>query len=280
MAHALAMVVRLMETPRRRSRSLAAAISSILCAAGALVACHGAARPPPRTAPSPELVVAPLPAASVPKLSSGDDRRTLPRSHLISRIGRAALGPFLARTRKEGIAVWVVASERGERADVVAVPLAADGAPLAPPGVVATAPRETTSLVIRPSRKDGQGSGWLVAWAGLVDRGESLTTLTLGTDGSVRTGPTELQRTNDHVAWVDLVPTAQGAIALWAEETVAGTANLLSDALDPTGRPRSVPMRVARELAGWAAAPAAAGAALALVTREPGKGRAAAGNLA
>jgi hypothetical protein len=163
------------------------------------------------------------------------------------------------------MAAWIAAGERGEGPELLALPLGIDGAPLGQPHVLATVPREATSLIVRSTgASDG---GWLIAWTALLDRGESLSLLALAHDGTVRGTPQEVRRTGDHLAWADLVMTPAGALCLWAEETNAGEASLLTASIRSDGKPRGVPARVVRGVVRWAAVRAGDGAALALVTR-------------
>jgi hypothetical protein len=187
------------------------------------------------------------------------------RSHWIGTITRTAIGPFAAWGNDTGMAAWLATSERTGDGELVVVPIGADGAPLRSPQVVTTVPREATSLVIRPTR---QSHGWLIAWTALLDRGESLTVIELAADGTARDKPSDVQRTRDHIAWADIVPTPRGALCVWAEETAAGTANLLAGSIGPDGKPRGMPARVARGVSRWGVTPAEDGAALALVTGE------------
>ncbi len=71
--------------------------------------------------------------------------------------------------------------------------------------------------------------------------------------------------------WAEVVPTARGAVCVWAEETAAGEANILAADLDPDGKPRGMPVRVARGVSGWAVVPAQDGVGLALVTAGAGR---------
>ncbi|MDP9151027.1 MAG: hypothetical protein M3O36_13940, partial [Myxococcota bacterium] len=185
------------------------------------------------------------------------------RSHLIATIARKALGPFAARTAAGGIAAWIAPAEQGGRQQLVVVMLATDGAPLGMPQVAASVPEEATSLVVRPA--GGSSGGWLLAWSGLLDRGESLSVLGLSPDGSARAPAVALEQTNDHIRWVDIVPTAHGGTCVWAEESPAGGANLLAAPLDGDGKPGGVPVRVARGLDAWTAVRAADGTGFALV---------------
>jgi hypothetical protein len=92
-----------------------------------------------------------------------------------------------------------------------------------------------------------------------------LTTLGVNGDGSPNGAPTEIHQTSDHVAWLDALPTTHGALVVWAEETTSGSANILVDALGANGKPRGVPMRVARGVRRWQAASAGSAVGLAMV---------------
>lgn len=211
----------------------------------------------------PALVVQPLGSAAARGARERD--ASVARSHAIASIARAAIGPFVARAGGAALAAWIVAPDRGAGQTLAVVPLATNGAPLGYPRVVAAVPQEATSLVVRPA--GARSGGWIAVWSALMDRGESLTALGIAPDGAARGAPADVQRTSDHVAWSDVIPTARGALCVWAEETTAGQANVLAAPLDADGRPRAAAVRVARDVAGWAAAAAADGAGLALVSR-------------
>ncbi len=152
--------------------------------------------------------------------------------------------------------------------------LAPDGAPVGTPRLAASVPEEATSLIVRAA---GSHGGWLLAWSGLLDWGESLSVLGLTPEGAPRAPPVVLQQTNDHIRWLDIVPTARGASCLWAEETMAGGANVLAAFLDWDGKPGAVPVRVARGVTGWTAVRAGDGIGVALVTADSKRGGPSAG---
>lgn len=240
---------------RRASRAALLAFAAVACACGG-------SKPPIRSARAPTLVVRPLDSDIAAKRAA-EAARSPARSHLVGTIARNSIGPFAARTDAGGVVAWIVPPVHGAGQDLVVVPLDADGAPLGDPKVVATLPQEATSLIVRPS--GGSHPGWLIAWSAFLDRGESLTVLGLAPDGTARGKPTDVQRTGDHVKWADLVPTARGAVCVWAEETTAGDANVVAAGIDSDGRPRGLPARLARGVVGWAAVRADDGVGLALV---------------
>jgi hypothetical protein len=188
----------------------------------------------------------------------------LRRAHMatIASLKDRAVGPILARGDKGALAAYVAASSGASTRPVVVVALGADGAPKAQARIIAQAPADTSSLVVR--RASG---GYLLAWTSLTDRGESLTLAGVDDDGASRTAALELARTSDHVVWVELVETTKGAVCVWAEEPPSGSANVLAQALEATGRPRGVPSRVFRGATSWQAVPSADGVSLAIVSQ-------------
>jgi len=208
------------------------------------------------------------PAVEVQPLSSAGPvlpPRLVPaRSHILGTIARRAIGPFTARSADGGLVAWIVASEHGGSQDLVAVPTGLDGAPLAEDRVVASVPQEATSLFVRAS--GGSRGGWIVGWTALLDRGEALSVIGLAPDGISRWKPVDVQRTSDHIRWADVIGAPHGATCIWAEETPAGDANILAAPLDTDGRPKGMPVRVARGIRGWSVAADGDGVAMALVS--------------
>ena len=208
-----------------------------------------------------------------------DASRAPALSHRIATIAKSAIGPFVARSGDAALAGWMVAADRGGQ-ELVVVSLAADGAPMGRPQVVASVAQEATTLVVRAA--PGPRGGWLLAWSALLDRGESLVVLDVTRDGVARGTPADVARTSDHIKWCDLVPTSHGVVAVWAEETSSGDANILADALSAEGQPLGMPVRVARAVDRWQAVPlggADEGVGLALVTNDPQGDHVAAGRL-
>jgi hypothetical protein len=189
------------------------------------------------------------------------------RSHAIATLENKTLGPLIARQHSAGLVAWIARAEKSGGEELVVVPLAEDGAPLRDARVVARVPQEATAFVVEPA--GGTLGGWFVAWSALLDRGESLTVVGLTPDGAVRGAAADIQRTNDHIRWLQVVPTANGGLCLWAEETTAGDANVLSVGIDVDATPHGMPARVARGVDGWQAVATGDGAGLALVAVGP-----------
>jgi hypothetical protein len=162
------------------------------------------------------------------------------------------------------LAAWFGPPESGHAGqDLFAVPLEGAG-PIGPTRALFHAPANPDLLVVR--RSAGERGGFTLLWSALLDRGEVLTTLGAARDGTSKGDPIEIHRTNDHVAWLDVLPVASGALGVWAEETPSGTANILVDPLDAAGRPRAVPMRIAHDARRWQAVSTRDVAGIALVT--------------
>lgn len=217
-----------------------------------------AAKAPSATA----LVARPLSSASTVQ-HPAPPGPSVARSHLVGSITGKALGPFVGRSVDGGLVAWIGAAERGVSQELAVVSIAQDGAPFGQPRVAAPVPQEATSLIVRPNGTSR--GGWLVAWSALLDRGESLSVLGVGTDGSSQRAAFDVTRTTDHVKWMDIVPQPDGGMCVWAEETPAGDANILVAPVDSDGKPRGLPVRVARGMMGWAVARDGDGVVLALV---------------
>jgi hypothetical protein len=223
-------------------------------------------------APSPHV----LPAATATTTSgaeaaphpAGDPNRGHPaRSYALVDLPAHVLGPFTARASERELTAWFGPAE-GDKSgqDLIAIVLGNDAGPLGPMHSLVHVPVGPDLMVVRRAAEASRG--WTVGWSALLDRGEVLTVLGVTADGSPKGAPTEIHRTSDHVVWLDLLPTPRGALVVWAEETTSGNANVLVDALDPAGKPRGVPMRVARGVRRWQAASAGTTIGLALVVND------------
>jgi len=190
-------------------------------------------------------------------------------AHRVATVAGRAIGPLSSGSASSGLVAWIASAAAGGGRELHAVATGADGAPVSEPRDLTPVPREATSLVVRPA--SSPASGWLVGWTSLLDRGESLTILGVAENGTALAEVVDLEQTADHIRWVDFVPTPRGAIALWAEETSTGNADILSVAVDPKGKPRGMPVRVARGVERWQDVPLGEGAALAFVI--PGASR-------
>jgi hypothetical protein len=198
------------------------------------------------------------------------DPSRLPPLHssVIASIPDGSVGPFLARQGGATMAAYLGPGE-GSARRLVSLPMGPDGTPKES-RVAAKTATDSTTLVLRAA--GGEHGAFVAAWTELTERGEALSVVGLGSDGAPLAPPAELTRTSDDIVWIEVVPTPQGAICVWAEETRSNDANILAVPLDPNGKPRGVPSRVAKGVSGWQVAPTTGGAGIALVSRAPPTG--------
>jgi hypothetical protein len=183
-------------------------------------------------------------------------------SSVIASVPEKSVGPFLARQHNAAMAAYLGPGEGGTRR-LVSLPMGSDGTPK-DSRVAAKTAADSTALVLRAA--GGDGGAFVAAWTELTERGEALSVVGLGADGAPLAPPVELARTSDDIVWIEIVPTPQGAICVWAEETRSNDASILAVPLDPSAKPRGVPSRVAKGVSAWQIVPTTAGAGLALVS--------------
>ncbi len=183
-------------------------------------------------------------------------------SSVVALVPERSVGPFLARRGAVAMAAYLGPGEAGARR-LVSVPMNSEGTP-DKSRVVAKTAADSTTLVLRAA--GGEHGAFVAAWTELTERGEALSVVGLGGDGAPLAPPVELARTADDIVWIEIVPTPEGAICVWAEETSASDANILAVPLDSNAKPRGVPSRVAKGVSGWQIVPTTAGAGLALVS--------------
>lgn len=235
------------------------------------VACGSAGAPHPATT-----VRAPARSAALtsPHPTADTNRVHPAQSYPLVTLPRHTLGPFGARAGDRGIAAWFGPSEGDKPGqDLIAIVLGSDAGPIGPMRVLVHVPAGPDLMVVRPA--SDTPAGWTLVWSALLDRGEVLTALGVELNGGPNGTSTELHRTSDHIVWLDVLPMTRGTLAVWAEETPTGDANILVDALDETGKPRTVPMRVARGVRRWQAASAGSTAGIAFVVRDSDENRSA-----
>lgn len=204
------------------------------------------------------------PSRSILKKPTGPEPPVV--GHMIASVTERTLGPFFARrpgTGSAALAAWVTVAE-GTGRRILVVPLDGRGAPRGGEVVAANVSVDTTMLIARPIR--GRSPGFLLAWTSLTDRGKSLWSVALGDNGLPRAKPVELTRTNDDIVWVDVVPTDQGGVCLWAEETRGSDANIVAAPIDTDGHVRGTATRVATGVVGWHALEVPRGFAVSTVT--------------
>jgi hypothetical protein len=172
--------------------------------------------------------------------------------YVVTSVSRRTIGPFFSRRGSgptaSGMIAWLSPAEGAGRRVIVA-PVGPNGAPSGGETLAGHASVDTTMLVVRPT--GGTVPGFLLVWAVLTERGKALWSVAVNADGAPRSKPIELARTNDDIVWIDVLPTEQGELCVWAEGTPAGDANIVAASLDTDGKVRNLPARIARSVLGW-----------------------------
>lgn len=218
---------------------------------------------------------APLAPVGVDTSATGDARKSRPSEnpvsgYLVTSVGDHTIGPFFARrgngAAAAGVVAWVTGPE-GSGRRLMTVPIGANGGLRGSEAPVANVSVDTTMLVARPL--GGPSPGFLLVWSALTERGKSLWSVAVGDNGAPRSKPVELAHSNDDIVWIDVVPTAHGAVCVWAEETESDDATLTAVALDSEGKLHGLPTRVARNVVSWNALELASGVGISTVTSAP-----------
>ncbi len=185
-------------------------------------------------------------------------------SIVLTTAGSRTIGPYVARHANGWLAVQVAAATGGGSELSAIAELTNGGA--SDKRSILRVPTETRELVAR-----GHGDTVFASWSALLDRGSGLSVIALSTDGFAKGPAAEIARTNDHIVWHDVIPTAAGAVVVWTEETRASDGIVLAAAVGADGQLRGAPSRVARGVTGWQAIPFAGGVGVALVTPAGGR---------
>jgi hypothetical protein len=188
-----------------------------------------------------------------------------PTSYPFATVPEHSVGPFLARRPGAAAMGAFIGPGQGAAHRVISLPLGADGSPL-DPRVLADVSEDATMLIVRPG--GGDHGAYIAAWTALTDTGEALSVIGISAGGEARTTPVEITRTKDDIVWVEVVPTLEGEVAVWAEQPPDADANLFAQALEPDGRPRGLPSPIVRGVVGWQTVPTANGAGVAMLTRK------------
>ena len=197
--------------------------------------------------------------------------------HGLAAVHARAIGPLVSRRVDGGavrasVAAWITAGA-GSARRLLLQPLDTHGAPVGRVLALADVPLQTSNLVVRPS--GGSAGGFVIAWMTLTDRGKALWAMSVRDDGMPRARPIEIAHTDDDIVWTDVVPTRDGALCMWAEETRDRDANLVAALLVPEGRVKGSPTRVAVGVTNWHASADRDGAALVIARAAPGNAKAA-----
>ncbi len=213
-----------------------------------------------------------------PKNAASLSRESRANAHLIARVGEKTLGPLLAR-RAGGASMtaWIGTADGGGRF-LYTVALDATGAAKDAPRPIVALPVEVQELSLRST--GGDHPGFVASWTSLADRGLALTVAGIDDDGALRHAPIDVAHTAENIVWTEVVATPRGAVCIWAEESRAAGANLLTVALEPDGSPRGVPRRIAKGARAWQARAMGGAVGLAVVSSSGAAKPGAAGPLA
>jgi hypothetical protein len=181
-------------------------------------------------------------------------------------------GPYLG-VRSEGmVAAW--AAEVSGKRHWLTVGIGSGTAPKYEPKTVADAAPEEDLVAVRPI--GGGSRGFALLSSSREFSGERVDVIALGTKGELIGGPSPLAQSLPSVVWVDAVPTASGAIAMWAVRR-DDRADIVGVELSSQGAPKLPPTVLVSDARAWQVAPAAEGVSIAVLTL--GKGRNEAGPL-
>jgi len=129
---------------------------------------------------------------------------TLLPSTLLLRIEDEKTSPSFARRGDEGLLLYSAGGRWLTRA------IGADGTPkAAAPVEIGPAPGAALAAL------KAAGDGYLVAWGEAVSTNRAVKVLALDRDGKPRGEPMLIAQIAEELAWVDVLPNAEGALVLW-----------------------------------------------------------------
>lgn len=166
------------------------------------------------------------------------------------------IGPHWAEQGDDRLAAWAV--EQGDGAGWFTLALPRDRSPGAPLRI-GDVPAGLDLMRLVP----GGASGFVLLTTRRLESAYLVEARHLGPEGIQRSGPHVLGESPAPIVWIDAVPTARGALVVWAERAGARADVYAVPAgpLGPEGRAR----RLARGTLGWQLAPFGRSAAVATV---------------
>jgi hypothetical protein len=164
--------------------------------------------------------------------------------------------PSFARRGNDGLLLYSAGGRWLTRA------VGADGKPRSAAPVEVGPAANTTMAVLKAA-----GDGYLVVSCELVAKNHAVKLLALDTDGKPRGEPLLVTQIVDEIAWVDILPNAEGSLVLWdvphGDRADVFMAPLLG------GKIAAAPSRVAPGVLGWEAVATERGAVIATVISKP-----------
>lgn len=206
------------------------------------------------------MVAACAEAAPVAETPPSTSRASVRAERTFARLSRGTVGPYLAEGASGFLAVW--AGPDGEGTGWFARAFDAKGRALDKVRHVATEAATQAPALVRLTR---YGRGYLAVWSTSDAQGPILASLALDSDGRLLAPPQTLPSPGAAPLWIELVPTAEGGILVWAEPG-AGLARLYVLELDDAGAPASNPAALPAPARAWQAAPSGKGAAVLVAT--------------
>jgi hypothetical protein len=131
---------------------------------------------------------------------------------LLAQVPAGTYGPYLARSNGAALLVW--AAPDGQQRKWWAQLLDASSAPRAKPRLLATAPLELDLVAVEPIA-DG---GFVIVSTHRQGDQTAIEALSVDAAGKIVGAPVALDSARTEVRWIDAVPTASGALVLWARQ--------------------------------------------------------------
>jgi hypothetical protein len=231
-----------MVPPMRSPFARLSRLAPLWLLASAALAC-GARPPAPVAAPPPR-------SAAKPAAAPVEDANLLPATVLM-RIEDEKSSPIFARRGDESLLIYSAGGRWLSRA------LGADGKPKAQTPVdIGPSPGAALTAL------KAAGDGYLVAWGEAVSTNRALKVFPLDRDGKPRGEPMLIAQIAEEIAWIDVLPNAQGALVLW-DVPREDRADLFVAPL--VGGKLEASSLVASGVIGWEATSTERGAALAII---------------
>lgn len=174
-------------------------------------------------------------------------------AHVVARLEDEEAAPYAARRGDEMILLHAAGGHWWTRR------LGADGAPKAEAIQVAPVAADVPVAAVRAT-----ATGYIAAWIENTGGNRAVKVLALDAAGKAAGAPLRVIQSADDIAWLDVLPGAQGAIVVWEVPRGDGV-DVITSAI--AGGKASTPAAAARDVLGWQAISTERGAAIALIRR-------------
>lgn len=224
-----------------RAASLGLMASVALACSGAPPPVKDAARTPPRPSAAP---------------AKPPDNPAFLSASLLAQIEDEKSSPYFARRGSDGLLLYSVGGRWVARA------VDTEGKPKSVTPVD-IGPAPNTSMAVLKAA----GEGYVVVWSELVAQNHAVKLLTLGLDGKPRGEPLLVTQVIEELAWVDVLPNAEGALVLWDVPRDDRADLFMAPFLG--GKIAAAPALIVKGAIGWEAVATERGAAIATVGAAP-----------